>query len=294
MCRVLPGDADGAVQLDHFPGRPGQHVGAVDLDRGGPQRERGAWPRRFLGGARRRAGQRPRRLHQDVQVGHPVPQGLKAADHMAELHPGHRVADGQVQGAPGRAHLLGAERDARQVRGPAQRAVGQPAVPICRQAAGAFRAFWSGNGAEQAERPVRERRPRAPRLGAGKPPAPTGLPVPLHAHALGTDRGQVATRLGFGPGLCPHFVRGGHPGQDAVALVRGAVREQRRGEQRQPVLPHPGRRAGGVVLLLEDQPLGQRRVPAAVGRGPGDDGQPGRGQLAFPRPVPREPLGCVQ
>jgi 3-oxoacyl-[acyl-carrier protein] reductase len=29
--RMLPGDADGAVQLDHLRGRPGQHVGAVDL-----------------------------------------------------------------------------------------------------------------------------------------------------------------------------------------------------------------------------------------------------------------------
>ena len=70
---------------------------------------------------RRRARQRPGRLHQDVQVGRPVLEGLEAADRLAELDPGQQVRDGQLERSLGRADLLGAQRDAGLVPGVGER-----------------------------------------------------------------------------------------------------------------------------------------------------------------------------
>ena len=145
----------------------------------------------------------------------------------------------------------------------------------------------AGAGAEQPERAVGEGRPRAPRLGAREQPTSVGR------DRAGPDGGQVAARLRFGPGLRPDLVRPRHRRQQPVALLLGAVREQRRREQEEPVLTDPDRPARGVVRLLERQPLEQRRIPPAVLGRPGHHREPSRRQRALPPPMPLEPLGGV-
>ncbi len=58
---------------------------------------------------------RPRRLHRDVQVGHPVLECLEAADRAAELDAVLGVFDGQVEALRRGADLLGGNQDRRGV-----------------------------------------------------------------------------------------------------------------------------------------------------------------------------------
>ena len=125
-------------------------------------------------------------------------------------------------------------------------------------------AFGFGVGAEEAEEVRAERAARRPRLLAREPPAAAGVV----AHALALDAGEVAARVGLRPALAPRLLAGRHLGQDAVLLLLRAELEDRRREQEDAVLRDALRRAGGVVLLLEDQPLPQARLAAAVLAGP--------------------------
>ena len=67
------------------------------------------------GSAMARFDHRPRRLHRDVQVGHPVLERLEAADRAAELNPVLGVFDGQVETLRRGADLLGGHQDRRGV-----------------------------------------------------------------------------------------------------------------------------------------------------------------------------------
>src|ERR1700722_14943659 len=78
---VLPGDADGAVQLDHLARCPSERLRAVDLDRGGTRAE--VCRADEIGCCR--GGQGAGRLDEDVQGGGSVLEGLEGADRLAEL-----------------------------------------------------------------------------------------------------------------------------------------------------------------------------------------------------------------
>src|SRR4029077_3690819 len=69
--------------------------------------------------------------------------------------------------------------------------------------------------------------------------------------------------------------------------------EDRGREQEDAVLRDALGRTGAVVLLLEDQPLPQRRVATAVRRGPGHDRVARREELAFPFEVRGESVARV-
>ena len=86
---------------------------------------------------------------------------------------------------------------------------------------------------------------------------------------------------------------GGHLGEDAVLLLRRAELEDRRREQEDAVLRDALRRAGAVVLLLEDQPLPQARVAAAVLARATTPPPSGRRRACAPtRGARRSPRGC--
>ena len=99
---VLPGDRDAAVHLDRLGGHLGERLA------GGEPGQCGRRGRRL---GDRVVDDRPRRLHRDVQVGHPVLERLEAADRAAELHAVLGVFDGQVQALGGGADLLGGQQD---------------------------------------------------------------------------------------------------------------------------------------------------------------------------------------
>src|SRR5262249_7161350 len=121
-----------------------------------------------------------------------------------------------------------------------------------------------GVGAEEPEEVGAERTTGRPRLLPGEAPA-TGR---LVADRPRGDAGQVAARLGLRPALAPGLLPIRHLRQEAVLLGGRAELEERRREQEDPVLGDPLRRAGPVVLLLEDQPFPQAGVATAVRLGP--------------------------
>src|SRR3546814_12069268 len=84
------------------------------------------------------------------------------------------------------------------------------------------------------------------------------------------------------------LVTSGHAPQDPGLLLRRAELEDARREQEYAVLRHPCRAPGPVVLLLEEEPLPQRRASAAVPRRPGH-GCPAADEEASP---PAQVLGA--
>ncbi len=125
--------------------------------------------------------------------------------------------------------------------------------------------FGVGIAAEQAEEMRAERAARRPRLLAVEPPAA----VRLVACRLALDPGEVAARVRLRPSLAPRLLARGHLRQDAVLLLLRAELEDRGREQEDAVLRDALRRARGVVLLFEDQPLPERsprgrRTPGAT------------------------------
>ncbi len=117
-----------------------------------------------------------------------------------------------------------------------------------------------------------------------KPPAARGV-VP---HRLAPDPGQVAARVGLGPALAPRLFAGRHLPEDALLLLVGPELEDRRCEQEDAVLRDALRHAGAVVLLLEEEPLPQARVAAAVLLRPRHHGVARIEQRAFPLEMGRE------
>ncbi len=69
--------------------------------------------------------------------------------------------------------------------------------------------------------------------------------------------------------------------------------EQGGGEEEDAVLAHSTGRTRSVVLLLEHDPLLERRVAASERFGPRDDGQARVGEKGLPLPVLVEALGGV-
>lgn len=134
--------------------------------------------------------------------------------------------------------------------------VGEPAVPLGGRV-----------GAEQSKGAVAERGSRTPDLLAVEPPTAVG------PGGGRPQRRQVAAGLGFRPRLGPDLLAAGHLGQHAPLLLLGAVGEQCWAEHRGAVRAGATRRSRAEVLLLVNDPLQQRRVPAAVLLGPGDDRQ---------------------
>jgi len=107
------------------------------------------------------------------------------------------------------------------------------------------------------------------------------------------DPGEVAAGVGLRPPLAPGLLARRHAPQDAVLLLLGAEFEDGGREQEDAVLCHPLRRARRVVLLLEDQPLPEGRLPAAVLAGPRHDGVARVEQGALPLEVRGEALTGV-
>ena len=142
--------------------------------------------------------------------------------------------------------------------------------------------------AEETEGAVGEGCAGGPGLLAVQQPAPVGT------SGGGAERGEVRTGLGFRPRLRPDHLAGGHRGQDAGALLGGAVLEEGGGEQVDAVLADPAGRAGRVVLLLEDQPVQYGSSPASVLLGPGHHRPTVGGQGALPDPVGGEALLGLQ
>jgi hypothetical protein len=112
---VFPGEADPAVQLNHFLGRQHGRLAAGRLG----QRDRDGGVRVVVGQAGggvpgRRAGQRDR----GPQVGQPVLERLEGANRPGELTALPDVGHGEVEAALGESELLGREhrRPGRQAR----------------------------------------------------------------------------------------------------------------------------------------------------------------------------------
>src|SRR5439155_19486982 len=219
--------------------------------------------------AQREPPLRPGRGHGHLPSPADVAEHVGIGDeHVLEEHLGEALVAVETPEAPHR-DTLGGER---------HEEVGHPPVPLGRRV-----------GAEEAEQVGAERPPGRPRLLAGETPPPGRL-VP-HGGAL--DAGQVAAGVALRPALAPEVLGRRHPGQDAVLLLLGAELEQRRGEQEDAVLGDALRTAGPVVLLLEEQPLDQARLAAAVLPRPRDDGPAGAEQRALPLDVQGEPLGGI-
>ena len=148
-------------------------------------------------------------------------------------------------------------------------------------------ALGVGVAAEQAEQVRAERAAGRPRLLAVEEPAAVDAPC------SGADRREVAARTGFRPALAPQVLCGGHAREDVVLLCLRAELEQRRREQEDAVLRDPLRSARPVVLLLEQQPLPQRRAAAAVLDRPRHGGPPVGEEHPLPVEVLREALPGV-
>ncbi len=260
-----PVGGGGVGRVAGLPPEPDQPAGRRDEPSRAAQRETA-----FVAGRAHRDPPAVARRADDVRVGH---------EHVVEVD----------LGEPGLAAELADRADRHPGIAQAEQQVRQAPMPVAAAATavriGARIAVSAGT--EQPERPVGEGRARAPRLRSRQQPAAVG------PDRAGPDGGQVAARLGLGPGLRPDLVRPRHRRQQPVTLLLGAVREQRRREEEEPVLPDPDRPARGVVRLLERQPLEQRRVPPAVLGRPGHHRQPGRRQRALPlRGATRTPRRC--
>ena len=142
-------------------------------------------------------------------------------------------------------------------------------------------------GAEQPEQVRAERAAGGPGLLAVEHPAAVDLP------GLAGHRGQVAAGVRLGPALAPQVLGAGHAGEDPVALLGVAELVDARGQQEDAVLGDPGRGAGPVVLLLEEEPLPERRAAAAVLGRPGHHRPPVGEEASLPVEVLGEALARV-
>ena len=148
-------------------------------------------------------------------------------------------------------------------------------------------ALGVGVGAHQAEEPVGERPPGAPRL------LTVDHEVLAIAPGLGLEPGQVRPGVRLRPTLGPDLVAPGHGPQEAVLLLRCAEVEDRGGQQAHPIGRHPPRRPRRPVLLLEDQPLHQRRLPPPEPLRPRHHRPPRVKQNVLPRPMLLKPVRRV-
>ena len=156
--------------------------------------------------------------------------------------------------------------------------VGQAAMAFCR-----------GIGAEYPEAPFGEGAPAGPGLLAGEQPSV----AVVVAHRPRTDAGQVAPGVGLRPTLTPDLLARGHRGQEALLLGRRPVLEHGRRQKEDAVLADPLGGPGAVVLLLEDEPLHDPDVTAAVLNGPAHHRPPIGEQGRLPLPGgPRSPPRC--
>ena len=89
---------------------------------------------------------------------------------------------------------------------------------------------------------------------------------------LGGDVGEVGAGAGLGVALAPQLLDGHDLRQEALLLLLGAERDQRRAEQLLAEVVDAGGRVGAGVLLVEDHLLEQRQPAAAVLLGPADAG----------------------
>ena len=150
-------------------------------------------------------------------------------------------------------------------------------------------AFGFGIAAEQPEEVRAERAARRPRLLAGEAPTAAGFV----AHRAALDPGEVAARVRFRPALAPGVLAGRHLGQHVVLLLLRTELEDGGREQEDPVLGDALRRAGGVVLLLEDQPLPQAGLAPAVLARPRHHRVAGVEEGPLPLEMGGEPLAGV-
>src|SRR5580704_10272663 len=151
-------------------------------------------------------------------------------------------------------------------------------------------ALGIGVGAEDAEAPFGERAATRPCLLSVEDPGVAGLA----AGGAAAYAGEVAAGVGLGPALTPDLVTGGHRREETLFLRVGAVFEHGGGEQEDAVLADALGGAGAVVLLLEDEPLEDAQVAAAVLRRPADDGPAVLVHFSFPAAVGLEALFCVK
>src|SRR5262249_23645675 len=108
MRRVLPGEADAAVDVDVLVGGLGERLGAVRL---GEPRNDGKLVGALRGRPRAVVGGGPRRLGLDEHVGALVLDRLVTADEAPELDADLGVVDGHLEHLLGAAGLLCGERD---------------------------------------------------------------------------------------------------------------------------------------------------------------------------------------
>ncbi len=134
----------------------------------------------------------------------------------------------------------------------------------------------------------------APRLAQVFWPLSTQPSPAAFRAAPRADAGEVAAGVGLGPALAPDLVARRHRRQEARLLRVGAVLEHGRREQEDAVLAHPLRRPGAVVLLLEDEPLEDADVAAAVLGRPADDGPAVVEHGALPGAVGLEAVGRIE
>ena len=141
-------------------------------------------------------------------------------------------------------------------------------------------AFGALLGAGHHEAPLRQVRHRRPHL----------LPVddPLVAVEFGGGRhiGQVAARAGLRVALAPQLGDVEDLGQEALLLLGGAVRDQRRTEQFLAEVVHLVGGVGLGVLLVERDAVRDGQPTAAVLLRPAQTRQAGGRQM----PVPRQSL----
>ena len=143
-------------------------------------------------------------------------------------------------------------------------------------------------GAEQPEQVGAERATGRPRLLAVEHPAAVDPAGPAR------DAGEVAAGVRLRPALAPEVLGRRH----AAAGCRPAARRCRTrrcvgASRKMPFWVTRWRRAGPVVLLLEQQPLPQRRTAAAVLLGPRHHRPPVVEEPPLPLEVLREALAGV-
>ena len=132
-------------------------------------------------------------------------------------------------------------------------------------------------GAGHHEAPLRPVRQRGPHL------LPVDDPLVAVEHGRRRHVGEVAAGAGLGVALAPQFGDVEDLGQEALLLLGGAERDQRRPEQFLTEVVDLVGRVGLGVLLVERDLVGDGRAAAAVFFGPAQAGQTRRGQMLVPR-----------
>ena len=133
-----------------------------------------------------------------------------------------------------------------------------------------------GIGAADAEAPVRAVRERRPHLLA------VDDPLVAVEHRAGLHVREVGARVGLRVALAPQLLDRLDLREEALLLLLGAVRDERRGEEALAEEADPRRRARLRVLLVEDHLLDDAGVAAAVLLGPGHARPSGRRRAASP------------